>query len=205
MIKHNFYLLFIIFIFFLSCKDSKIITIHNRNLEYKHSNFIINSPGKDWKVEEVRSKLLFHTYDFRVHFSHNDSSTHSKLASVSTWNSSISFSSSDGFIKYYIDSFSESYPPPRYNKLLINFPKDLACKGFCLLHQFKYKDFYAKNKGDLEYLILEGYEYIFMVSEKSKTIIYISYSERGKKEELINVKENAGNFICNLKVIKDNI
>lgn len=129
------------------------------------------------------------------------SKTHTYVGTVNEIHINASFSSPEEFLSFVKKTIEMNNDVRRYKILEDKMFLDDRFGAYCVSYHHKAEDHGAKQKGQSDFLILEGYGYTFLHPTNKSIMIDVTYSERGTVLEIDpKLIETAQKFLNGLKI-----
>jgi len=184
---------------FSSCSYSHLKKVENPNVPFERPGYSFLTPaGGDWEYYTDNSRGRFILNFFKKI---PDSIFHSLSVGIIEMPNSATFENPQEFEKWNRRAIEIAMNPNRLVLLDKKIRLDNRFGQYSVKYYTKSEDHGAVNRGDEPFLILVDYGYVFIHPKIQNLIVQVSYSERGKPQEIrLELEQAAEEFFNGIRM-----
>ncbi len=181
------------------CSHSPFRNIENPNIPFERPDYSVLAPdGGNWQYFADDSNGRFRLNFFKKI---PDPKFHSLAVGLIETPSSANFENPQEFENWNRKTLEIAMSANRLNLVDIKIESDNRFGAYSVKYYTKSEDHRAVNRGNEDFLILEDYGYVFIPPKNPKLIVQVSYSERGRTQEIRpNLGKLAESFFDGIKL-----
>jgi hypothetical protein len=173
--------MFLLILIATGCLPKYVKQVEDPNIPISRPGYSILPPGAGWYYME-RSQAGRYSLDFGKKY---DSRTHTAVASVTEMHTKTTFKNPEEFLSFMTNSMHMDFDPRRFNSIKEEIVLDDRFGKYSLRFYSEAEDHGASiSDGTLPFLTMKLCGYIFVHPWIDNLTVQISYSERGRADEI---------------------